>query len=122
MKRFLILSAVFFAFVALVATAFDSNARPADINQFVGIAKYTNGNPAPYGTVVKAYLGGTLKGQTTIIRQDGRYQIQGDDDDFPTGSYTLTADDQVGMIGDEQNVSHTIHVTTERDVVLDTAY
>lgn len=122
MKRFIILLVSVFALVALAATAFESKARPADINQFVGTAKYSNGNPAPQGTKVKAFLGGVEKGQTTIIRSDGHYQIQGDDNDFPTGNYTLTADDQVGMLGDEQNVSHTIHVTTGKDIVLDTAY
>lgn len=122
MKRFMIFFAVALALVALTVAAFESTARPADNNQFVGIAKYANGNPAPIGIVVKAYLGGALKGQTTIIRSDGRYQIQGDDDNFPTGSYDLYADDGAGMLGWENNVSHTIHVTTERDVVLDTAY
>jgi len=123
MKRFLLLLlTVVFAIAVLATTAFEPEAKPVDINQFIGIVKYPNGNPAPFGTVVKVYLGGVLKGQTSIIRPDGRYQIQGDDNDFPTGRYTLSADDQVGMLGAEYNVSHTIHVTTEKDIVLDTAY
>ncbi len=122
MKRFLILFTAALAVVALIVSVFESEAQPLNNNQFVGTAKYTNGNPAPQGTIVKAFLGGVEKGRATVMGSNGYYQIQGDDNDFPTGSYMLTADDQVGMIDDEQNVSHTIHTATERDVVLDTAY
>ncbi len=123
MKRFLILFVAILTVTALAANVFESEAQPLNNNQFVGIAKYSNGNPAPLGTVVKAYFGSTLKGQTTVNGYDGYYQIQGDDQDFPTGSsYDLFADDGVGMLGWENNVSHTISTTTERDVVLDTAY
>lgn len=122
MKRFLAVLALLLAVVALATSAFESKARPVDNNQFVGIAKYADGDPVLPGTLVIAYRDGEEVGRTTIWGTNGYYQIRGDDNEFPTDSYTLYADDGVGMLTWEYDVNHTIHVTTERDLVLKTAY
>lgn len=122
MKRFLAVLALLLAVVALATSAFESKARPVDNNQFMGIAKYADDDPVLPGTIVRAYLGSEEKGWTKIWGTNGYYQIRGDDSEFPTGSYTLYADDGVGMLTWEYDVNHTIHVTTERDLVLKTAY
>ncbi|MCK6559166.1 hypothetical protein L6R21_08190 [bacterium] len=122
MKRFLAVLALLLAVVALATSAFESKARPVDNIQFAGYVKYRIGTPAPPNTEVRIFLGSELKRTIYLQHSDGRYQIRGSDEEFPTGSYTLKGDDLVGMLGVETNVSHTIHVSTDQDIILDTAY
>jgi len=122
MNRFLAVLALMLAVVAVATSALESKGWPRDNIQFAGYVKYRSGKPAPPDTEVRIFLGSILKGTIRLQHRDGRYQIRGGDDEFPTGNYTLKADDLVGMLGVETNVVHTIHVTTEQDIILDTAY
>lgn len=123
MKRLVFsVAAIFLLAILAVFANNNSQAKPLDNIQFAGVVKYAGGSPAPSGTEVRVFLGSTLKATVYLQHSDGRYQVLGDDDDYPTGNYTLKGDDLVGMLGVESNVSHTIHVSTDRDIVLDTAY
>lgn len=102
MKRlFTFIAATALLLAAFKITTSHSEAAPSAPVQFQGFVTYGNGNPAPIDTEVKVYLGGTLKGETSITREDGFYQITGNHSDFPTGTYKLNAHDLVGAIGNE---------------------
>ena len=73
-----------------------------------------NGQPMPIGTPVKAYLGGVLKGQTTVQQSDGYYRITGENEDFPSGTYNLISDD--GYNYGTNNCSHTETQTTNCNI------
>lgn len=123
MKRILVFAFALFVMCTLAAAvAYNSLANPTENIQFYGYVKTRGGTPARYGTEVRVFLGSTLKVTYYLVRDDGYYQIRGDDNNYPTGNYTLKADDLVGLLGVETNVSHTIHVSTNQDIILDTAY
>lgn len=122
MKRIFGFFAIIIAFALLGFANRGNDPHPISNVQFEGTAKYTNGDPAPAGTIVKAFLNGVEKGRKTILGTDGHYEIRGDDENFPTGSYRLEADDQIGMFGEVNNVSHTQATITEQDIVLNNAY
>ena len=102
MKRlFTLIAATALLLAAFNITASHSEAASSAPVQFQGFVTYGSGNPAPVNTVVKAYLGSELVGQTTISVTNGFYQITGNHNDFPTGNYKLNAHDLVGAIGNE---------------------
>ncbi len=117
MKRLVFLLAALVALLVLAGFMM----LPVEETQFDGIVKYTNGSPAPEGTRVRAYLGGSLKGETELTGSDGYYEIKGADTNFPAGTYRLEADDLTHAMGDE-NVYHSQEGTTTRDITLDTQY
>ncbi len=123
MKRLSVLVAVALALVALFGvSALQSEATPTAPVQFEGVVSYPNSNPAIENTVVKVYLGGTLKGETTITRDDGFYQITGNHPDFPTGTYRLFADDGVHAWGEEYCFKNQGIENQVCNVTLDTEY
>lgn len=122
MKRIFSFFAIIIAFALLGFANRGNDPHPISNVQFEGTVKYTNGNPAPFGTIVKVFLNGSLRGQKTLDGTDGHYAIRGNDENFPTGSYRLEADDQIGTFGEVNNVSHTQATITEQDIVLNNAY
>ncbi|NUO83024.1 hypothetical protein HUU05_23380 [candidate division KSB1 bacterium] len=122
MKRLCAFIVVLIAVLGLFGFAW---LRPAPEDapiQFKGFVTYHNGNPAPAGTIVEAYLGGVPKGQTTLQLSNGYYELTGTEGAFTTGTYTLQADDGVGMLGENQ--CYKVQGTTETvcNIELRTAY
>lgn len=122
MKRLFILVAALIVTLALVGFAvLKTEIRDTAPIQFQGTVKYNSGASAPVNTVVKAYVGGALKGQVTLS-QAGYYELTGDPVNFTTGTYTLEADDQIGMIGDEQRYKVQGTERTVCNITLNIAY
>lgn len=122
MKRFIAFAAIFIVMLGLFGFAwFKPAAKDAPI-QFKGYVTYHNGNPAPNGTLVEAYLGGVKKGETTLQASNGYYELTGTETVFTTGTYTLKADDKVGILGENQ--CYKVQGTTEIvcNIELKTAY
>ncbi len=117
MKRLVLLLAALMALLVLVGFMTPSTSE----RQFDGIAKYTNGSPAPEGTRLRVYLGGSLKDEIVLTGSNGYYEIWGVDTNYPAGTYRLEADDLTHAMGDE-NVYHSQEGTTTRDITLDTQY
>lgn len=113
MRRLFALALTFaVAFLLLAGLATSKRDVPT---QFQGYVTYmNNGQPMPIGTPVKAYLGGVLKGQTTVQQSDGYYRITGENEDFPSGTYNLISDD--GYNYGTNNCSHTETQTTNCNI------
>jgi hypothetical protein len=118
MKRLFLLFVAIVAMVALLGLAIhEPKARLVAPTQFQGYVTYQQtGGPAPAGTLVRAFLDDVEKGRTTISGSYGYYGITGDDEDFPTGTYLLRADD--GVWYGTNNCSHTQGTTSDCDIVL----
>lgn len=86
MKRIFGFFAIIIAFAMLGFANWSNNPHPISNVQFERTVKYTNGNLAPFGIIVKAFLNGVEKGRKTILGTDGHYAIRGDDENFPTGA------------------------------------
>lgn len=94
MKRYVALCMIVIAILLVGFAVLKSEARVMNGTQFYGKAFYQNGNPAQQHTPVTALLEGVpqgLPGEVWDTR--GNFIIQGLDSDFPTGSYTIVADD-----------------------------
>jgi hypothetical protein len=121
MKRLPLFLFLFLAIAALTGFT-SSRLGPKDSAvQFQGTVKYTNGNDAPVGTIVKVYLGSTLKANVQLY-EPGYYELPGDPLHYPTGTYTLRADDQIGMLGDKDCYKAQYSEGTACNIVLNTAY
>jgi hypothetical protein len=121
MKRLIILFAALIAAVAFAGYTFHTETLMPPPIQFKGSVTYHNGSPAPIGTKVEAYLNGVNKGQA-ILSQAGFYELTGNPVNFPTGTYTLQADDLVGMLGTEDCYKVQYTEQTLCNIVLRTAY
>lgn len=122
MKRFIAFATIFIIMLGLLGFAWVMpTAKDAPI-QFKGYVTYHNGNPAPTYTVVEAYLNGVKKGEATLQLSNGYYELTGTEGVFTTGTYTLKADDKVGMLGESQ--CYKVQGTTETvcNIELRTAY
>lgn len=117
MKRLIALFALLLGFAIFSAfSSMKSEAKDAPI-QFKGyVTNYPGGSPAQDGTIVKAYLGSVLQGQTTLQRGDGYYELTGSNSAFTTGTYELRVDtgDRIGVT----TVYHTQGTETNADISL----
>ncbi|MDZ7269303.1 MAG: hypothetical protein ONB48_17965 [candidate division KSB1 bacterium] len=121
MKRFMILLAAAMTTVLLVGILVEqSQSHPVPNRQFHGKATYRNNEPARVGTSVDAWLGSVKIADGEVWDTRGSYNIWGENSDFPSGTYTLVADD--GSLLGQVNVYHAQGTDTYVDVVLDTAY
>lgn len=117
MKRLVALFALLFGFAIFIAfSSTKSQAKDVPI-QFKGyVTNYPGGSPASDGTVVQAYSGSVLQGQTTLQRGDGYYELTGSNSVFTTGTYELRVDtdDRIGVT----TVYHTQGTETNADISL----
>lgn len=94
MKRCVALCMIVSAILLAGFAAIKSEARVMSSTQFYGKAFHQNGDPAPQGTMVKALLGGVQQGSDGEVWDTrGNFIIQGVDSNFPTGTYSVVADD-----------------------------
>ena len=119
MKRIIFISAALVVAAVIGLIVIKSQAYPYP-TQFEGYVTYTSGSPAPAGTIVRAYMDGE-RGSTTVQAPYGFYRLTGPDENFPTGTYSLEAED--GSFTGYSICSRTQATpATECDVVLDTPY
>ncbi len=87
--------------------------------QFIGDVYLPNGERAPNGTPVTAYLGGSS--WSTVVQSLGTYKIGGPDSNFPTGTYLIRADN--GSLIGQVDVYHGQGTTTVvPNIVMKIAY
>jgi len=94
MKRLIVFFAAALALLLVGLAVLKSEARTPSSTQFYGKAFHMNGDPAPQGTEIQLWLGGTPIGDPGYVWDTrGNYIVEGSDSDFPTGTYSVHADD-----------------------------
>jgi len=93
MRRVIVFVAAALAFLLMGLAVLKSEARTPSSTQFYGKAIHMNGEPAERYTRVEARLGGVLIGAGEVWDTRGNFYIGGDNAAFPTGTYSIHADD-----------------------------
>lgn len=94
MKRLIVFVAAALALLLVGLAVLKSEARTPNSTQFYGKAIHMNGEPADRYTVVRAWLGGVpVEPPGEVWDTRGNFYIGGDNSAFPTGTYSIYADD-----------------------------
>ncbi|MDZ7268239.1 MAG: hypothetical protein ONB48_10955 [candidate division KSB1 bacterium] len=93
MKRLIVFVAAALALLLVGLAVLKSEARTPSSTQFYGKAIHMNGEPAEQDTEVTAWLGGVMIGKGVVWDTRGNFYIGGDNSAFPTGTYSIHADD-----------------------------